>query len=293
MLRPIPLLKKVISISIHVSDRTLSCLQYEDSFKQLYYRDLKPKIERIPKRHWETIAKPLLEAMNNSLDFILRIEEDPIRGTKSAAKTRYDMILKAQEAIKRVERPLWVWWGVSGDPADPELKAQKAKRRMNLCESFNYVLGILHDMQVKSSKYAAEDDHGVVKMVYYTYEEIEKAEFLKKLRELLIMTHGKAIRMSRITRDAEGAHLVDLVDTAWYYAVHGNKRRLDIPEERERRKKYFSIAISALRRMERPLFAVFAAGSYSNRELKEWMDLLSESVRMLSAVQQSDTRRAG
>lgn len=267
-------------------------MQYEDSFRTLR-NDLRKRVERVPKRRWSTIAKPLLEAVNNAFEIVLCIEEDPIRGTKSAAQKRYDRIVLAQKMIKKIEKPLWVYWSICDDEEEYQLKEWKTSQRANLCEGFNKVLKYLHDMQLNSVKYDPGKDVGLTTMRYYTESEIEDAIFLRTIRNLHRMSHGKALRLNMIARDAEASLLLRFVDTAWYCAVYGNQMRLTDPVERERRKEAFSAAISSLNKMQRPLFNLFSIGSYSNREMQEWVHLLNESTRLLVAVQSSDGKRAG
>lgn len=267
-------------------------MQYEDSFRTLR-NDLRKRVERIPKRRWNSIAKPLLEAVNNAFEVILCIEEDPVRGTKTAAQKRYDLIVRAQRLIKLIEKPLWVLWSVCDDEDEYQLKEWKTSQRANLCDGFNKVLKILHDMQKNSVKYDPGKDVGLTTMRYYTEAEIEGAVFLRTIRDLHRMTHGKAIRLNAIARDAEASLLLRFVDTAWYCAVYGNQMRLTDPVERECRREAFSAAISSLNKMQRPLFNLFSIGSYSNREMKEWVHLLNESTRLIVAVQSSDGKRAG
>ena len=276
-------------MAIHVSDRTLSRLEYEDLFRELY-REMRKKMERVPKRRWNTSARPMMEAMNAAYDAVTRIEEDPIRGTKRAADTRYRMITNAQKRIKEVERPLWTWWNICGDIDEPDMKEQGWEKRARLCDRFNRILGLLRDMQTASSRYDPTTDRGGIIMRYYTEAEIEKATFLRRLRELHRMTHGKHIRRSRIARDAESGLLTELIDTAWYYAVNGNRLRTDSPDENEIRRKCFHTALSALRRAERQLFDLFDNEPLSNREMDEWMGLMNESIRLLAAVAKAGER---
>lgn len=258
-------------------------MEYEDLFRELY-REIRKRMERIPKRRWETIAKPMLTAMNAAYDAITRIEEDPIRGTKTAAATRYSRIQEAQKRIREIERPMWVWWSISEDEDEPDMRGQDLGKRQRLCDRFNRILAILRNMQTNSSRYDPKEDPGEIQMRYYTETEIRKAQYLSKLQELQRMTHGKHIRMSRIARDAESALLVELVNRAWYYAVNGNRCKTYIPEENRKRRKWLSMALSALRRAERQMFDLFTNENLSNREMTEWMELMDESIRLTASV---------
>ena len=290
---PIPAgMKEVITISIHVSDRTLSRLQYEDSFRRIR-DDLHRRMERTPKRRMDTVAKPLLDAFNDAFEMVLCIEEDPVRGTATAAQKRYDRIVRTQYLIKQIEKPLWTYWNICDDGNEREMKSWSLSSRANFCADLNGVLKILHDMQLASSKYDPEKDVGLTMMRYYTEAEIENAAFLTAIRDLHRMTHGKVLRLPAMARDAEAGLLLRFIDTAWYCAAYGNKMRLDDDHEREIRRKVFSNALSALNKAQRPLFNIFSIGSYSNEEMKDWVQLFNDSVRLLAAVQKSDRQRTG
>lgn len=258
----------------------------------MFRNQLWQRVRRVPKRRWKTAVVPLLQAMNDAFAMIMCIEEDPVRGTKTAAKTRYHRIVEAQRRIMEMEKPLWVFWNIAGDPNEYRMKYWKPKQRANLCAEVNEkVLAQLYDMQKKSSAYEPELDKGLMCLRYYTEEEIDKAQFLQTLREFHRMTHGKVLRLNATIRDADGSLLLRFADIAWYYAVHGNQLKLNVPEERAERKKEFSVAISALYKAQRPLFNLFSIGDYSNREMKEWTSLLNDATRLLLAVQNSDNRR--
>jgi len=269
-------------MAIHVSDRNPSKCEYEDRYRDIY-RDVKMRMERIPKRRWETVAKPVLLAMNRSFDMVMRIEEDPIAGTKTAADKRYELIVESQRLIKAVEKPLWVWWNISALKDD--VRMQDWKKRADLCEAYSTVLRLLHDMQQASSRYNPQTDKGLTTMRYFTEKEINNAIFLRKLRELHQMTHNKHIRLSKVARDAESDHLVQLANAAWYYAGTGNQYKTFIPNEAKARKELFSMAVSCLKRMERPLHDLLADQNFSNREMEEWIDLLDESTRLMISIQ--------
>ena len=270
-------------MAIHVSDRNLSRLEYEDLYRELY-REMRQKMMRIPKRRRDTVARPVLEKMNAAWEAILGIEEDPVRGTKHAAGIRMARIIEAQKKIKETEPAIWVWWSICTE--DEDMKAQDWRKRQRICDRFNRILQLLHDMQKAGKAYNPEKDRGITQMRYYTESEIENAVFLRKLRELHRMTHTKHIRMSQSAKDAESGLIVRLVNTAWYCAVRGNQLKTYIPEEAEQRRQYFSIAVRCLRKAERPLFDLFDFEGFSNREMREWAELLNESVRLLTAVRE-------
>lgn len=272
------------------SQRKLSALQYEESFKRLY-ADVRDRMARVPKRRRNDVARPLMHTMNLAYADILAITEDPIKGAKDAADVRYRAIIRAQEHILAIQKPLYVYWNICGDPDEKSMKPINDKKRAALAEKFNDVMKLLRGIQLKSTAYKLDEDRGERYVVYCTEKEIQGAQFLTVMRQLHRFTHTKLVRMSAAFRDAEAETLRWLVDDAWYHAIYGNKI---IPANKEQyswRRKHFSIAIADLYKMERPMLAVMSLEAYSNKEMTDWSDLLNETNRLLQAVQRSDKQR--
>lgn len=244
----------------------------------------------VPKRRQPYVAKPIMDAMNLVYEDILSITEDPVKGSKNAASVRYSAIIQAQQHILSVEKPLYVYWNICGDPAEEHMKYISDQKRATLIDQFNDVVKLLHGMQVKSSLYNSAQDEGARYLLYYSEKEIQNAQFLSVLRELHRFTHSKITHISHRFRDAEADLIRKLIDDAWYHAVKGNFIPTDQKEYKQRR-SHFSMAISALYKMERPMFSLFSLESYSNNEMLEWANLLNEAGRLLNAVQKSDKER--
>ena len=71
----------------------------------------------------DTVAKPLLDAFNDAFETVLCIEEDPVRGTATAAQKRLDRIVRTQYLIKQIEKPLWTYWNICDDGSEREMKS--------------------------------------------------------------------------------------------------------------------------------------------------------------------------
>lgn len=265
------------------SQRRLSATQYETSFLAVY-NHMRELMLALPKRRQKSIANPIMEAMNEAYQAIMDIAEKPVRGRKDMAQVRYDAIVRAQQVILKIQKPLYVYWVICDK--------SRTTQRTHLCQQFDYVLSLLHGIQCKSTVYNPETDAGVMRLVYFTNDEINKAEFLSKIRDLLIYTHDKVTRMPKTWRDADGDLLEKFVADAFFHAVFGNKCHPDQDKEQaEIRRKNFSAALTALKAMNRPMISCFAGLGLSERELLEWSDLLVDSIKLLSAVMASDKGR--
>ena len=279
-------------MAIYRSQRTMAKTQYEESFKRLY-ADVRDRMSRVPKRRQEAVARPLMAILNRAYHEILAINEDPVRGAKNAADVRYRAICRAQDYILALQKPLFVYWAICGDPEEKGMKYISDRKRAYLCDRFNDVLKMLHAMQTSSTRYEPEKDHGVMLLFYYSEKQIEEARFLLVLRKLHRVTHAKITRLDRRFRDAEADEARRLIDDAWFHAVYGN---MGVPMNHEQylwRRKHFSTAISDLYKLERPVLAMLSLGSWSNREMQEWQGLLNDANKLLQAVQRSDRARFG
>lgn len=276
-------------MAIYRSQRKPTSVQYEDSFKKLY-AEMRERMSHVPKRRRQSIVRPLMNAMNNVYDSILGIGEDPVKGSKTAEQARYRRILQAQDRFLLLEKPMFAWWSVCRDMPDERARYIPDHSRQYLCDRFNEVLAILHRMQTQSRCYDETQDRGVIQLMWFTQEQVKNARFLTVLQSLLRYTHASLIRLNAAYRDAEGEQARHLVNDAWYWALKGNF----VPgnkEEAEERKKRFSRAIASLRKLERPLLAIMSTGLYTDEELTKWMDLLSQSLKLIQAVQRSDKER--
>ncbi len=279
-------------MAIYRSQRTLSRMQYEETFKRLY-NDVRDRMSRVPLRRSRYVALPLMRVMNHAYDCILSIAEDPVKGSKNAALVRYMAICKAQEYLIALQKPLYVYWNICCDPDEKLMKYINEKKRSDLSERINDELKLLHAMQKASKCYKPDEDKGDRYVIYYTEKEIHSAQFLTVMQKLHRFTHGKIIRLNRRFRDAEAEMIRKLIDDAWYHAVYGNKIVPANKEQYDWRRKHFSIAISDLYKIQRPIISVFSLNSYSNQEMTDWSGLLNEALRLMQAVQQSDKERFG
>ena len=83
------------------------------------------------------------------------------------------------------------------------------------------------------------------------------------------------------------------MNDAWYQCVSANRKIPTTKQEVISRQKHISNAISDLHKMNRPMLSLFILMDYSEREMREWADLLTEQIRLLYALQKSDKKRFG
>lgn len=264
-------------------------MQYEEDWKNVY-RDMRNRMLNVPKRRRESVAEPINRVMNTTYQWVLAIDEDPVKGQPDAAKVRLNAIRKAQESLQKIQKPLYVYWNICNDPNEPGMKPKSLEKRVSLCKQLNGILKTLHAMQIANPAYDKDKDSGVSFIRYYDGRNIQKAQFLMLIQELHRMTHGKLLKVSAGMRDAEGEMIRMLVDDVWYHALEGN-RPPENAEDVKRRAEHFSIAIGEMYKMERPMLSLMNTECFSNREMNEWIELLRDSNRFLQAVQRSDKER--
>ena len=155
------------------------------------------------------MAKPVMDAMNTAYKWIMAISEDPIKGDKNKQDVKLNAIIKAQEAIWKIQKPLYVYWNICNDPDEPGMHAKSTGKRATLCDQLNDVLKMLHAMQVASPVYDPAADKGMRYIMYYQEKDIKNAMFLKAVQKFHRFTSGKLIKLSYGMKMAEG----DLIQT--------------------------------------------------------------------------------
>lgn len=263
------------------NDRKLSKCEYEYRFKVLY-RFAKENLCKIPKRRQNWLAVPIHKLLNSAYVSIMELNTAYIKNKEERDNKFYYSIKHSIDCLIKLQNPLYSYWNIM---------CIDLKHRKSWCDTINHELNLLYGMLKANSFYNEKYDGDFKYIMYYTYEEINNANFLYKMSELHRYTHTKAINAKRIYDAQESALLIELVNDAWYHCIEANKK---VPENREEftiRQNHISDAISCLRKMNRPLISLFNLMQYSERIMREWSDLLNDELALLSGLRKSDNER--
>lgn len=123
----------------------------------------------------------------------------------------------------------------------------------------------------------------------HTKSEINDVIFLEKLSTLQRIIYKRAIHTSKDFHDARMEMLVSLSRSALYNALQGNDIFVDGNEKLyNKRKKFISNAIGDLYAMNRPIKELGFNDIFSEDELESICNLLTECIKILKSVQETD-----
>ena len=272
--------------------RKQSPLEYERQLVKLY-RDSQERISHIPRRRWKYVAEPLLECLNTAYIAVMGVACDPVRGREDYMRTKYSRIQEGISALMAMQKPLYVYWAISGDKQEKSMRAKTDEQRRAWADQTNHVINLLADLARANPCYNPDDDVPPNPIRYYTNAELHKSLLLTSMRALLRETQRRIIGLQLAVRDADGLILETLMADAWYHALEVNAR---IPRNRveyEKRRAHVSALISDITKANRPLLAVFATGTVSEANMARWATLLSETNDLAYRIQASDRKRFG
>lgn len=262
--------------------RSLSKYEYEHTFNAMY-EYFRIQLRKIPTRRQEWVSKPITDILRSVHMSIMELNTGYVP-YKDRAQWRYNIILSAINSLMALQKPLYCYW----DIVDADEKHKK-----NLCAHVNKEIALLHGMLKTNTFYTENDESRIKHIMYYKNEDINNAKFLSVMRALHRYTHGKAIRAKSEFDAFETRTMIELVDDAWYHCLEANKTIPENKSEYITRKNHISKAISCLHKLNRPLLSLFILMGYSESIMREWSELLTQELALLSALQKSDKKRFG
>lgn len=264
------------------NNRTLSQYQYEWDFNKMY-EYFRVQLKKVPKRRIPWVSDPLTTILRQVHSDIMELSTGYVSSQKRA-QWKHDLILKALKNLAALQMPLDNFWNIM---------QSDEHHRKTWCEYINKEIALLHGMLIVNSQYSEEDEKEVKQITYYKTSDINNAKFLCNMRELHRYSHTKVIHAKKDFDGFESSTIVSLVNDAWYQCVSANRKIPTTKQEVISRQKHISNAISDLHKMNRPMLSLFILMDYSEREMREWADLLTEQIRLLYALQKSDKKRFG
>lgn len=262
------------------NNRTLSQYQYEWDFNKMYDY-FRIQISKVSKRRAVWVSDPLTVILRKVHSDIMELTTGYVP-QKSRAKWKHDLILNALTNLAALQMPLDNFWNI--------IQTDEHHRK-TWCECINKEIALLHGMLIANSQYSKDDEKEVKQITYYKTSDISNAKFLYNMRELHRYSHTKIIRAKKDFDGFESSTIISLVNDAWYQCISANEKIPTTKQEVICRQKHISNAISDLHKMNRPMLSLFLLMNYSENEMREWANLLTEQLRLLYALQKSDKDR--
>ena len=252
--------------------RNQSSYEYDNTF-HLLYKDIVFRMQRIPKRKQEYVAKPLCDIMNKEFDTISKISYGFFRGR---TKEKYNLVLSAIDILYELEKPLMVYQVIE------HIEIKKIRRIVDMIESEVRLLnGLLPDELKLSHK----------SFLVLNWDYINNAEFMNNMVKLHRYTYSKVMHGNNALKYTASPMLLNIMDDALYQLVKANRKIPETYDEYVERRQCISNAILRLEQANRPMLSYFNVMKYSERIMMEWSEMLVTEIAKLRALQQSDAKR--
>ena len=272
-------------MAIRVSQRKVSEIEYENTYYKVYAY-ITGKAKHLPKRHMHYIGEPMNRKLNEIYEKIARCTDYYLHD-KGKSADRYRICESILVDFDEVMRISYFWWNVSS--GNNEVKYVKQNQREFWAGLINKEISLLSGVMRKCRKKNGAAEAPIMKA--YRKSELKKAVFLEKLAELQNIIYKRAIRQGKDFRDAQMEMLVKLSRDAFYNALEGNSIAASNGNLYKKRMKYFSDAIGNLYAMNRPFRELCFEEVFSEKEMSELCNRVTECLKILQALQKSDKER--
>lgn len=261
-------------IAVLRSQRKTSMWEYENTLARLYNYSMR-KTVAVPKRRRKWLCQEIDTVMNRVYFDVMGINTNYIPNRDEKFAYTADVAMRSAEALMSLQKPLIVLWNVQKYTGNSMIEwASLIQRECLLLRG------------VAKQK-------GTERLMILDWRSINAANFLKNMSELHRYTHGKVANAYMAFDNTHGKLLIEEVDNAFYHLILANQKIPETQNEYDARRKNISASISCLKRMNRSLVFYFNLMKYSERVMNEWSDLLTQELKMLYALQQSDKARFG
>lgn len=262
-------------MSVKKNLRTDSKIEYLNRFQQLYKHTI-DKACGISKRRFEDVGAPLVEAMNKAQEKVMKI-----------FLTRFDREITEVERKKMVDDAISVLLNSRHDfLAYFNIQRLPFKKECYWAELFNQTICYL-------GKVVGYDMENEIFLPVLDYEACKNAKFVHNMQKFHRRLYQNIISSPRKVHQTNGKVLIELADYALYHISEGNRRIPETAEEYEKRRNHFSDAVDCLKMMDPALVALFNLERCSEETIIELSKQLSDELKMLRAVIESDKKRFG
>lgn len=274
-------------MSVRVNDRHLSDIEYENTFS-IFNQYISNKLRNLPKRYRHFLGEPFNNILNEIYEDIMKMTSLYLDG-KPTSIERYRLGIGILKKIEIVKSLSYTMWNLSSDRKN-EIKFIKQKSREFWTESLNKEIGLLSGVIKKCNGYK-KNGVEVSFMKSFTYTQIKEIVFLNKLAQLQRIVYKIAIQTSKDYKYAQVEMLVKLSRSAFYNAVEGNAVFIEDETSYKKRKRLFSDAIGDLYAMSRPIRELSCFDMISEKDLEEMCNLITDSIRLIGAIKNSDEEK--
>ena len=274
-------------MAIRVNDRHLSNIEYENTFSILN-QYLTSKIKRFPKRYRSYLSRPFNMVLNDVYKDIMQMTYLYEEGKEKSIK-RYRLGVQILQKINIIIMFSYTMWNLSTNKKN-KIKYVKPNARKFLTDLINKEVRLIMGVIKKCNGYK-EKEVTIPVMKVCRYCDLKNVLFLNNLSELQKIIYKIAIQTSKRYTDAEIEMLVSLSRSAFFNAFEGNGIFIDSEYTYNRRRKCISSAISDLYAMNRPIKELGYTDVFSEKDLKNICDLITNSLKILKSIKARDEKK--
>lgn len=255
------------------SKRKIAQTEFENTFTKLYQFSMR-HTTAVPKRRKKWLCRNIDDRMNLIYKDIMAMNDCYNPDATQKAKYIEDLNEACIHRLVELEKPLMVLWNV---------QSAETKHMAAWVELLNREIFLLNLMR--------ESKVSVPEMAILDWRAVNSVKFLKNMSELHRYTHSKVTNANMDYDATQGSLLIELVNDAFYYLILANKKIPTTRKQYENRRDNISRSISCLKALNREMLFYFNLMQYSERVMNEWTSMLTQEIKMLSALQKSDRER--
>jgi hypothetical protein len=254
--------------------RKISRYEFEYHYSK-FYEEYKEKVDSLPKRKTKLVGKPLLIAMNNAHNSILRVNQYLFTKKEYRKEERDKLIIKAINDVYAIQNPLFTYWNVEKTPR---------KKQARWCYYLDREIDLLNNLLDSDKKME-------YKFIIIDWNKSKTIEFIHNMLELHRTLHSKLIKAVDGCDNTETPILAELIDTALYETLCINKIYPTTAEEYLDREYKIDSVLTLIDSMAIPLCSYFSLMKYSESEQRKIITLIETEEKLLNGLKKSDVKQ--
>lgn len=258
-------------MSVLRSKRSIAQTEFENTFEKLYQHS-KSQTSKVPKRRKRWICYNIDRIMNELYNEIMELNEG-IYLREYTDEEKIEHLRKILILLHSIEKPLFVFWNIQ----DYEMR-----KMISWCKLLQSEFDLLINMSGFKKKY---------RFCVLDRKRIREVDFLRNMSEFHKYVHGKVVNAPCAHDDTSGSLLIKLVDDAFYDVMEANKKIPETNSQFKKRKEHIAHAIKSLYKIQRQTIFYFNLMGYSENVMNEWSNYLTTEIKLLQALQKSDSKR--
>lgn len=274
-------------MSVRKNDRRQSDIEYENTLTKLKSY-ITSKIKHCPVRYRNWVSRPFSDIMVSIYEDVMQMTNLYNEG-KSQSINRFRACASALSGFNELIKLSYTFINLSCI-RDGGINYVNSKQRKFWAGFVNQEIDLIYGVAKKCRADKTMIAEVPVMRICTNYE-IRNTIFLDKLSRLQVALYKVAARASKTFTDPSLCLLLKLSREAFYHAVEANSiKEFNTESDYRKRQRHLDNAIDSLYNMNRPVFELWPSGVFNSDEIETISILSNESIKILKAVRESDTK---